>query len=43
MQHPQFQAGDVDTKWLEREFEHLKAELQRGDGPTVHAAPREPV
>jgi len=35
MQHPQFQAGDVDTKWLEREFDKLRAEvqqLQRGDG-----------
>jgi acetyl-CoA carboxylase biotin carboxylase subunit len=31
MQHPQFQAGDVDTKWLEREFDKLKAELQRGE------------
>jgi acetyl-CoA carboxylase biotin carboxylase subunit len=28
MQHAQFQAGDVDTKWLEREFERLRAELQ---------------
>ena len=27
MQHPQFRAGDVDTKWLEREFDRLKAEL----------------
>ncbi|HZF67892.1 MAG TPA: acetyl-CoA carboxylase biotin carboxylase subunit [Gemmatirosa sp.] len=27
MQHPQFRAGDVDTKWLEREFDGLKAEL----------------
>src|SRR5688500_1441421 len=27
MQHPQFQAGDVDTKWLEREFDRLKAEV----------------
>jgi acetyl-CoA carboxylase biotin carboxylase subunit len=29
MQHPQFRAGDVDTKWLEREFDGLKAELQK--------------
>ncbi len=29
MQHPQFQAGDVDTKWLEREFDRIKSELQR--------------
>jgi acetyl-CoA carboxylase biotin carboxylase subunit len=41
MQHPQFQAGDVDTKWLEREFEHLKAEMQRGDG-VMHGVTREP-
>jgi acetyl-CoA carboxylase biotin carboxylase subunit len=33
MQHPQFQAGDVDTKWLEREFDKLRAELQR---PEAH-------
>jgi acetyl-CoA carboxylase biotin carboxylase subunit len=39
MQHPQFQVGNVDTKWLEREFDKLKAELQRGDGP---ATAREP-
>jgi acetyl-CoA carboxylase biotin carboxylase subunit len=31
MQHPQFQAGDVDTKWLEREFDRIRSELQRGD------------
>jgi acetyl-CoA carboxylase biotin carboxylase subunit len=41
MQHPQFQAGDVDTKWLEREFETLKAEMQRGDG-VMHGVTREP-
>jgi acetyl-CoA carboxylase biotin carboxylase subunit len=35
MQHPQFQAGDVDTKWLEREVERIKAELAR---PEAHAA-----
>jgi acetyl-CoA carboxylase biotin carboxylase subunit len=36
MQHPQFQAGDVDTKWLEREFDRLKGELQRGEAaPTA--------
>jgi acetyl-CoA carboxylase biotin carboxylase subunit len=33
MQHPQFQAGAVDTKWLEREFDRLRAELQR---PEAH-------
>ena len=33
MQHPQFQAGDVDTKWLEREFDRLRGELQR---PEAH-------
>ena len=33
MQHPQFRAGDVDTKWLEREFDKLRAELQR---PEAH-------
>jgi acetyl-CoA carboxylase biotin carboxylase subunit len=27
MQHPDFQAGQVDTKWLEREFERLRAEV----------------
>jgi acetyl-CoA carboxylase biotin carboxylase subunit len=32
MQHPDFQAGDIDTKWLEREFDRLKAEMARGDG-----------
>jgi acetyl-CoA carboxylase biotin carboxylase subunit len=31
MQHPQFQSGDVDTKWLEREFEKIRAELLRAD------------
>jgi acetyl/propionyl-CoA carboxylase alpha subunit len=36
MQHPQFQAGDVDTKWLEREVERIKAELAR---PDAHVAP----
>jgi acetyl-CoA carboxylase biotin carboxylase subunit len=36
MQHPQFQAGDVDTKWLEREFDRIKAELAR---PDAHVAP----
>ena len=36
MQHPQFQAGDVDTKWLEREFDRIKAELARAD---AHVAP----
>src|SRR3954470_18916799 len=40
MQHPQFRAGDVDTKWMEREFDHLKAELQRTDG--TGATGREP-
>ena len=35
MQHPQFQAGDVDTKWLEREVDRIKAELAR---PEAHAA-----
>jgi acetyl-CoA carboxylase biotin carboxylase subunit len=33
MQHPQFRAGDVDTKWLEREFDGLKAELQKHAEP----------
>jgi acetyl-CoA carboxylase, biotin carboxylase subunit len=37
MQHPQFQAGDVDTKWLEREFERIKGEL------AAAAAAREPA
>jgi acetyl-CoA carboxylase biotin carboxylase subunit len=44
MQHPQFRAGDVDTKWLEREFDRLKAELAPapaapgGAGPAVSAS-----
>ena len=49
MQHPDFRAGDVDTKWLEREFDRLKAELALGtsgvgsptpafSGPAVGAA-----
>jgi acetyl-CoA carboxylase biotin carboxylase subunit len=47
MQHPQFRAGDVDTKWLEREFDRLKAELTQAHagtptpafgGPAVGAA-----
>ena len=36
MQHPQFQAGDVDTKWLEREVDRIKAELAR---PDAYVAP----
>jgi acetyl-CoA carboxylase biotin carboxylase subunit len=42
MQHPQFMAGDVDTKWLESEFDRIKGEvqqLQRGDS----AGAREPA
>jgi acetyl-CoA carboxylase biotin carboxylase subunit len=31
MQHPQFRSGDVDTKWLEREFDRLKAELTQAN------------
>ncbi len=40
MQHPQFQAGDVDTKWLEREFDRLKAEVLKPEGH-AHGAARE--
>ncbi|GLC27519.1 acetyl-CoA carboxylase biotin carboxylase subunit [Roseisolibacter agri] len=36
MQHPQFQAGDVDTKWLEREFDRLKAEVLKPDPHAPH-------
>ena len=36
MQHPQFQAGEVDTKWLEREVDRIKAELAR---PDAYVAP----
>jgi acetyl-CoA carboxylase biotin carboxylase subunit len=36
MQHPQFMAGDVDTKWLEREFDGLKAELVKSDFAAAH-------
>jgi acetyl-CoA carboxylase biotin carboxylase subunit len=36
MQHPEFMSGDVDTKWLEREFDRIKAELAR---PDAHVAP----
>ena len=33
MQHPDFRAGDVDTKWLEREFDRLKADLAQAPTP----------
>jgi acetyl-CoA carboxylase biotin carboxylase subunit len=49
MQHPDFRAGAIDTKWLEREFDRLRAELAPGgsgvgaptpafSGPAVGAA-----
>ncbi|MGZ8458414.1 MAG: acetyl-CoA carboxylase biotin carboxylase subunit, partial [Gemmatirosa sp.] len=41
MQHPQFQAGDVDTKWLEREFDRLKAEVLKAAEGHAHGAARE--
>jgi len=42
MQHPQFQAGDVDTKWLEREFDRIKGELQQIQRGEAAPAAREP-
>jgi acetyl-CoA carboxylase biotin carboxylase subunit len=42
MQHPQFQAGDVDTKWLEREFDRIKGELQQTQRGEAAPAAREP-
>ena len=43
MQHPQFRAGDVDTKWLEREFERLRAEVQRGEAAPLAGAAGAPA
>ena len=42
MQHPQFRAGDVDTKWLEREFERIRGETVAA-AATAAAAGREPA
>ncbi len=39
MQHPQFRAGEVDTKWLEREFDRLRAELTQMSGTPAFGGP----
>jgi acetyl-CoA carboxylase biotin carboxylase subunit len=41
MQHPQFRAGDVDTKWLEREFDRIRGEVQQA--AAAAASVREPA
>jgi acetyl-CoA carboxylase biotin carboxylase subunit len=43
MQHPQFRAGDVDTKWLEREFDRLRAELAQMAGTPAFGGPAVPA
>ena len=43
MQHPQFRAGDVDTKWLEREFDRLRAELTQMAGTPAFGGPAVPA
>jgi acetyl-CoA carboxylase biotin carboxylase subunit len=41
MVNPRFASGDIDTKFLEREGESIRAELLRGDAPAE--LPREPA
>ncbi len=43
MQHPQFRAGDIDTKWLEREFDRLRAELTQMAGTPAFGGPAVPA
>ncbi len=43
MQHPEFRAGDVDTKWLEREFDRLRAELLQAAGTPAFGGPAVPA
>jgi acetyl-CoA carboxylase biotin carboxylase subunit len=43
MQHPQFRAGEVDTKWLEREFDRLRAELLQASGTPAFGGPAVPA
>jgi acetyl-CoA carboxylase biotin carboxylase subunit len=43
MQHEQFRAGDVDTKWLEREFDRLRAELTQMAGTPAFGGPAVPA
>ena len=43
MQEPEFRVGDVDTKWLEREFERLRAELAEAEQLRAEAVRAEAV
>jgi acetyl-CoA carboxylase biotin carboxylase subunit len=43
MQHPQFRAGEVDTKWLEREFDRLRSELAQMAGTPAFGGPAVPA